>query len=374
MAFAIEGFATVAQNHISRNIASNFYPKLPFLSALGAFTLARNNKTALNIGRPKAGEVLSGRVVSPAEVMNLDGFNAYQPRIQRFETSNSKWMGKYDTTPTVANPTTNAHSQAMQASALFYRCRLKTPILIWHEDKNRALQKESRQGKGIAMAQLIDEATEIAYQEHVKELNDKIFNGNPTDQTADPWDQPLGILQALDTANVYGNVNRALPSNAAWRAQKDTTLKTANIKTILDDANVTKRLRVLGPGTGADLIVTTPSLYLTFKDQVRANGGVVLQNGIPEYAKFGYKQEVLQMDNAYIIYDESVPANNVFALTMATWRFAIKPGKNLTVSKFVDLSDKTEGAKEADQAFIETEFIFSCDNPFLNVRHTAIGT
>lgn len=373
--FAIEGFKTVAQNHISRNIASNFYNKLPFLSALGVFTLTRNKKNNLSIGRPD-GEILTGKVVSPAEVMALQDFNGYQPRIQRFETANSKWMGKYDTTPTVANPTTNAHSQAGQASALFYRARLKTPILIWHEDKNRALQKEGKVGQGLAMARLIDEATEVAYQEHVKELNAKIWNGNPADQAADPWDQPLGILQALHSTglNTYGNVDRNDAGNAAWRNQVDTTLKAVDVSKIVDDANLTKRLRILGSGNGCDLLVTTPTLYAQFKAQILNSGGVVVQNTMPKLAELGMTGEILRKDNVHVIYDESCPTNNVLALSMDTWKFSIKPGKNINVSKFVDLSDKTEGAKEADQAFIETEFIFSNDNPFLNVRYTAIGT
>jgi hypothetical protein len=285
-------------------------------------------------------------------------------------------MGAYDTTPTVANPTTAAHSQAMQASAKFMRARLKTPILIWHEDKNRALQKETSRGQGLAMSQLIDEATEIAYQEHVKELADKMINGNPANQTVDPWDQPLGLIQALTLLNVYGNVDRNDVANAVWRPQVDAALKAVDIVKILDDANVTKDLKTKGPGTGADLVLTTKSLFLDFKEQVRAKGGTTVLNDavVKGFAAMGYTEEVLRYDNAYIMYDPGLPANNVCCLTMATWQARIKPGKNVTVSKFVDLSDKTEGAKEADQAFIETEFILSCDNPFLNVRYTAIGT
>src|SRR2546423_1424319 len=103
MAFAVEGFATIAQNYISRGIASNFYPKLIFLTALGAATLGNNNKDVLEIGRA-SGEILAGKMISPAERLTLGTVNGYQPRIQGFETNNSKWMGARDTMPTVANP------------------------------------------------------------------------------------------------------------------------------------------------------------------------------------------------------------------------------------------------------------------------------
>lgn len=372
MAFAVEGFGTIAQNHISRNVASNFYPRIPFLATLAFFHLSRNKKNALNIGRPE-GEVLSGKVQSPGETLTLQDFNSYEPRIQRFETSNTKVLAKYDTRPVVANPTTNAHSQAVQAVAKFNACETETPILIWHRDKDRALQKETREGQGVAMSRLIDEATEIAYQEHVKDLNARFWNGNPADQTADPWSDFLGILQALSATNTYGNVDRSDSSNSVWRAQVDSTLTSTDVARIIDDMNITKRLRTLGEGV--NVMFTNSTLFPTFKAQALASSGLrMLPESLPGMAKWGVTMEVLQKDNCYIMYDETCPANTVLGFTMMTIRAAIRPGKNLTVSKFVDISDKSEGAKKADQAFITTEAIFSVDNPFLNVKYTAIGT
>lgn len=368
MAFAIEGFKSVAQNYISVGIASNFYPRLPFLSALGAFTLTRNNKTSLSIGRPDGGEILTGKRISPAERMDLQNFNSYQPRIQAFSTSNSKWMGARDTNPTVANATTQSHGQAMQAAALFNRCKIKTPILIWHVDKERALRSGSTKGQGLAMSKLIDEATEVGYQDHVAELNDKIWNGNPSNQAMDPWDKPLGILQAFSATNVYGNVNRNL--QAVWAAIVDSGSYSADLEQIVDLINVTKGVADLHAG-GVDLLIVPKAIYLIFKAQLLSKGGGalhVLPNGIPGMAQIGVKQEVLQKDNVFVMYDASCPANTVLGFIMDAWRLAIVPGKNLTVSPFTDLSDKAEGAKEADQAFIETEFIFSCDNPGLQTK------
>lgn len=376
MPFAIEGFKAIGQNAISRGIASNFYPRLLFLSALAAFTLSRNPKTPLTIGRPDVGAIFSGKGISPAEQMTLANFNSYQPRIQGFETSNSKWMGARDTRPTVANATTNSHGQAMQNTALFNRAQLETPILIWHVDKDRAAKEGTDKLRGLVMSQLIDEATEVAYQEHVKELNAKIWNGNPTNQGVDPWDQPLGIFQALSATNVYGNVNRTgLSAGSPWLAQVDSTITAVDIEKLIDDMNVTKGLA--DQGSPVDLVITTKALYLSFKAQILAKGGGaqhVLANGIPGMAQIGVKQEVLQKDNAYIMYDASVSANNVLGFVMKPWRLALAPGRNLSVSKFVDLSDKAEGAKKADQAFITTELIFSCDNPSIQAKYTAIGT
>jgi hypothetical protein len=73
------------------------------------------------------------------------------------------------------------------------------------------------------------------------------------------------------------------------------------------------------------------------------------------------------------MYDASCPANTVLGFVMDAWRVALAPGKNLTVTPFTDLSDKAEGAKEADQAFITTEFIFSCDNPGIQTKLSNVG-
>jgi hypothetical protein len=368
VAFAIEGFQAVSQNHISKTIASNFYPKLTLASALGAITIGNNNKKPLEIGRPK-GEILAGKNVSPAEKLRLGTVNEYRPRIQRFETSNSKWMGKYDTMPTVSSPTTTAHSQANQATARFMWADLATPILIWHEDKIRASQESTREGQAIAMSQLIEEATEVAIQEHIKEFNAKLWNGDPTSQSAELWDQPSGILNAISASGTYGNVNRAVETS--WQAKGSASAFTADITKLVDDMNLVQGLRTYGQGV--DLIITNTTLYPVFKAQVLASGGVILQNGMPNMAEFGVKQEVLKKDNAYIMYDVTCPASTVLGFTLGTWRLAFHPQRNFSISKFTDLSQTGEGAKDADQAFIRTRLMFSCDNPALNCKYSAVA-
>ena len=376
MAFAVEGFSTIAQNYISKGIASNFYPKLPFLSMLGALTLGNNNKDTLDIGRPGVGEILSGRQISVAEKLNLGRINSYLPRVQLFETSNSAWLSSYGSMPTVnvpgtATATSGAQSLMVQASAKFNWCEYITPIMIMHEDKIRAGQAGTREGQAIAMSQLVDESTEIAFQEHIKGINTGIWSGSAASQTADLWSAPLGISVAVAATNTYGNIDRG--THTQWAAQVDSTTTSVDIANIIDNANITKSLRTKGPGV--DLIICNPDLYPSFKRQVLANGGCVVQNGpIVKMAKWGVTQEVLQKDNAYIMYDPTCPANTVYALTSSTWRIAFHPERNFTVGKFVDLTQTGEGGRDADQAHIRTRFIFSCDNPFLNVKYSAIGT
>jgi hypothetical protein len=136
----------------------------------------------------------------------LGTVNAYLPRAQKFTTSNSQYRtgsGRV-ALPDVASKTTLSHGQATQGAAKFGWTHLDTPILVWHEDKIRAGNEGTKEGQGIAMGQLIDEATEVAIQDHIDKLANDIWTGNPSSQNADLWDAPLGLVQAVDTANTYG--------------------------------------------------------------------------------------------------------------------------------------------------------------------------
>lgn len=374
MGFKVSGFSAISQNYISPYVASNFYLKAPFLAALGMMTLGNNKKTSLNIGRPDSGEILSGTRLSAVRKKSLQGRNSYIPRAQGFKTNNTKVMTTRDTMPTVSSATTLSHGQATQFGSQFNWVSAKTPILIWHEDKFRAGQENTRDGQAIAMGQLIDEATQVGYQDLMDWLADAVWNGNPADQTADLWSAPLGIIQALSATNVYGGTDRADANNAVWRSQVDSTLKAVDISKIVNDANLTKKIRV--QGNGINLVLTTTALYAQFKQQILSSGsgGRLLDKGLPKMADMGMTGEVLQLDNVYVMYDPTCPANNVACFDLTPWMLNVHPAMNFKVDEFTALSKYAEGAKDADQAQCHLRFILSDDNPFLACLYTAIGT
>lgn len=371
MSFAVEGFAAIAQNYIPRTIASNFYARTTFLSALGAFSLGNQNKSVLEIGRPgnNAGAIFSGKAVNPADMLQLGTVNGYQPGIQRFAVDNSKVMMARDTEPTTANPTTNSNGQAIEATAMFRWVRIDTPILIWNNDIRRAGQQPT--GRGIAMADFIEKATEVGLQAHVGAWNTQVWTGNPSDQASDPWDSLIGLPYAVSATGIYGNVNRSDAANAAWRAQVDASTTTVDIVKLLDRVNIGLGLRDYGPG--ADLCICNSSQYPIFKQQILNSGGVVMQNGMPKMGELGVTKECLQKDNCYIMYDVSCPANTCYFFTSKCWRLAMRPGVNLSVTPFEPLNKYVEGGKDAVQAYVRTEAIFSNDNPYLSVKFTALS-
>jgi hypothetical protein len=377
MAFAYSGFQTVAQNYISRQIASNFYQKAVLLALLGALTLGNNKKTSLQIGRPNSAEILSGKYLSPAEKKNLQGINEYLPRLQAFKTSNTtaRTGNGYVAAPTVANASTNAHSQAMQAAAAFRWTHLDTPILIWEEDEIRAGSKETKDGQGIAMSQIIDEATEVGMQDLIDTLNTQCNSGVPTDQNSMLWDSQSGLSEMFETANTYARTDRSVAGNSVWRGQKDTSLKVVDIAKIIDDANLAKKIRV--NGNGVNCVLTTTDLYAQFKSQILSQGkgyGMVLDSGLPEFAAMGVKREVLQKDNAFIMYEPTVAANTLYAVDLTVFKFMVHPLFNFKVTQFERLWQNVEGGKWARQAYAQLRYMLTNDNPYLGCKYTAIGT
>ena len=372
MGFVTARFSAVAQNYITKGIATNFYQRAPFLAHLAGKTFA-DTKTELKIGRPGAGEIFAGTRVPPAKRANMRNMNAYMQRIQSFAINNSKEMGAYDTMPTVANATTAAHSQ-IGATAEFRWCEVVEPILLWNNDLKRAIQGASADGFGIATAQVIQEGTDVAMQNQFSKMANYLWNGNPASQDTDPWNQPLGLVQAISSTNVYGRVDRTtLASTSAWNGNLVTSGIPGDIVTILDDANygtISGIPGLLNYGTGVDLVLTTPTLYVKYKNQLMSRGAVILQNGPPETFAIGAKREALQYGNAYIISDPNCPSGNVACLTSGLWKIIFHPMENFTVTPFIDLSGYTEGAKDAQQAFIRTMFMVVCENPSQQVLYT----
>jgi hypothetical protein len=65
----------------------------------------------------------------------------------------------------------------------------------------------------------------------------------------------------------------------------------------------------------------------------------------------------------------------VCGFDLTAWKFMTNPRNNFRVSRFVDISENSEGAKDADQAFVHLRYMLTCDNPAIAaVKYTAVGT
>jgi hypothetical protein len=364
MAFVRESFQAYAQEYIGSTIHSNLFPKIPLVYALTGLG-GNQTKSTNRIGRPGVQDVFAGKKLSKAQRETLTaGFNAYEPRIHFRTTSNNKNMGARDTMPTVANPTTTSQDQNV-GTAKFCWTRKVEPILVWNEALARAMG-----GVGIglgsrqkAVASLLEQAADEALNVHLDNWATSFWTGTPTNQASDPWDDAAGIQQAIGSAtNTYGNVDRGVGANSAWVPQVVTAARSAVLSSLIDEANITEECGIVG--NGIDLVLTGKSIFRTFKDECRNKGGQVFANGMPEMAEYGVGQpEVLKFDRTHVMLDKNCPDNAVACLNLSGWKLITHGDMNFKTTKFVDLKEFTEGAKDAHQAFIETKLILACEEP-----------
>ena len=369
-----EGFQAIAQNYISKGIASNYFIKSPLLAVMAGLTLENSKPTGLEIGRPGVGDVFSGTKLTKVERMALGGINAYLPAFGINNPSNGKIEGARDTAPTVANPTTASHSQLRGTAQFNWTGVIKEPILIWKSDLDRSVRAAGRDadGRGLARAKIIKEATDHATQQVYTTIATEILSGSPTDQDSDPWDHLCGITTAFDTANVYGRVDRSAAKNAQWRSNKDTTSRAFDVADLIDIANLDYGMAT--KGEGATLMLTGLANYKLAKAQVLGKGGVEMLNAMPQLGEFGFNREILKRDNCYIMYDPGLPASVAYLFDLRVWKWITHPDHSFKVTPFRDLSEYQEGGKEALQAFVELQCMLTCDNPGLNVAFTNLTT
>jgi hypothetical protein len=374
MAFARERFDVFAQEYIGTRINQSTFKKIPLLYLLVG--LGGNHTATTNtIGRPGVGDVFAGKKYSKAQREAMAGVNSYQPVILANSTDDTKKMGARDTMPTVSNATTSSHDQLL-GTAKFNWCRKATPILVWKESLFRAERNAASGTKGKAVANVVATASDFALNKHLDAWAAAFWTGTPASQSSDPWSDVSGLTDALgSTTNTYGNVDRSVAANAQWVPQLVSSARAAKLSSIIDEANLTLNCGIVG--NGIDVVLTTPALYRTFKDEVRAKGATIMADGLPQMGEYGFKKECLKFDNTYVMYDPLCPAGYVACLNLETWTVimgASEKGRNgFQVGKFVDLSEYAEGAKDALQSMVDTRMIVACENPRVNALFTSVS-
>lgn len=373
MAFVREGFQAYTQDYLSRTIANNIYKKCPLFYALVGLG-GNQTKSNMRIGRPGVADVFSGKKMSKIQRETLvPGFNAYEPEILFRATSNVKTMGGRDTMPTVASATTLSPDQNI-GTAKFGWCRKTEPILVWKTTLDRAMGSgpAGLNNKGKAVANVLEVASDQCVNNLIDAWALAFWTSNPTNQSSDPWDNPAGVQYAIGNAtNIYGNVDRSVAANSQWVPQVVSSARAAVLSSIVDEANLTLNCGIYGKGI--DLILTTTSLYRTFKDECRSKGQTVLSDGLPEMGEFGFKQEMLKFDNTYVMYDPNCPASTVACFNLETWKLIMDGKKNFSPTEFIDLPKYAEGAKDAYQAYVDSQMILACEAPSVNAYFSNVS-
>jgi hypothetical protein len=195
--------------------------------------------------------------------------------------------------------------------------------------------------------------------------------GAPTNEDNDTWDVPHSLQNAIHDSNTYGGVDRSLAANAYFRGNRTTAAFQADFESLINYCNYD--LGLAKKGTGIDLLLVDGTNFKKAKSEAKAKGQTVISNGgIPEYGAFGFKRELVKIDNTWVVYDPECPANHVAALNMETWTVAIHPDANFKVTTPFDQT-QIEGGDDAQAGQVRTEVMVVCEVPSLNAYFTAVS-
>lgn len=391
--YPVAGLSSIAQKKLTNTIASQGYARSGFGYAITGLTRG-DVSNPLSIGRPGEGAIFSGGDLSMAEKKTLLGRESYNPRIQAFFATNTAVVGPNGTMPQVANATTQASSQAMQAAADFkWFSQLITPIYLRQYDLDMAVSKSlgNDEALGLAVGLLIEMATEVATNDHLDNLWSRVIYGNPSSQFVAPADDLQGVLTAGGlNGSVYGGVDRTpLGDRDGWNVVQTSTAFPLDIYKLALDVNYgTPKFNVYG--SGKKIIFCGATNYQIFRNQILARDkdtGILRSkegSGLPEMAKIGVEKEVLIADDCYVIYEPFLDTcygctpgtvtplytarpTYIVVANMKLWTMMFHPMYNMKIGEFKDISNLSLGAPRAQISFIQTMAILACDRPRLGV-------
>ena len=218
----------------------------------------------------------------------------------------------------------------------------------------------------------------------VQELvQNSLWTGYPTDQTANTWDSYLGIVAALDDGNTYpifGGANKTVQTELkpAYFSSTATSFTWGLIDNVnKGGTNPLGGAATLGPGV--DLVLANASLYYdTIRPMAISDGkDIITGNDIPQNGMVGYIKEAVRYGQTLITFDPYCPAGTSSAksylacLTTSSWFFENHPDYDW---KFLDWQNQEQITNErafTSQAQVKGRWI--CVQPWLNGLYTAVN-
>lgn len=265
------------------------------------------------------------------------------------------------------------------------------PIQVFKKPMRRLknlMHGASKAEKEQVLADILKTAVDEVREVHLKNIAKEMWGitttaGLPTSQSAEVFDHLLSAPAAMQTNNVYGGADRTIPSNSWWLGKRQTAHKAANIVDLYNEANYTNSC--LDIGLGITLLMCGPSLFPQFVDQVRAAGGIVMENGLPEFGEFGFKQRVLKYQDMWIIYDPMCPdklrtdprtqsaytKNALMGINLDTFTIGFSPEAKFSVDEAFDMTKI--GGQDCLISRMRTEMFMICEAPAGNYYWEDVG-
>ena len=333
---------------------------LPALAQLGG--------ASGRLGRKDSG-VMIGKQLPPGKKAVLRGSTQAQIFYLDAMTGGVKYIGADDT----GSSTGSGRQNTQKKSAYFSWFEHEQPISL----SNQVLDAN---GGGFAVGSAIDDATAMALEEQLETLSTDIYTGNPTSQTAEVWDKPLGMQQWLQKANTIGGVARA--AAGGFSAQHSTATLTLSLSLIdavvlegVNDGSGSTTAPLFNKSSLHNLVIVPNAGYNKLKQEAISRGvGTRVNGDMPKGGSVGYVGEWIDYNGIMIAPDPYAPASSLWVLDSSTWLFQTYAGKNFTTQKFVNLRELQPGSGQPDlttsASVVKGRLL--CFEPAKNFQGTAI--
>jgi hypothetical protein len=352
--YSRESFHAYAQEYIQSTLHTGLFNRSVVLTVLAGVGGMDGE-----LGRPGVYTIMGGQSLSEAKREKTKGSVRASTPFMTGKVGGGKFVGERDTAPN----TGNTSQDQKRKTASFAWCEREDPIKVWQDTLVMA------QGE-YEIAAPVDDAVNMAREEHIEALSDSLYTGNPTDQQADKWDAPLGLQQMCHTTNTYGAVSRS--TYTAWASNRNTAAQTASLE-LLDDADIDtgSGSGLLDNGPGPNLWLCNNTAYRKIKRQAKAEGISIVRPNMADHGELGYLNEYIEYGRKIVVYDPYCPANAMFGLVTDSLVFELHPAYNFTVKEFTDQS-RIPGGDKAETSGVCTWFRFWTTSPWHHIQYTNV--
>lgn len=220
--------------------------------------------------------------------------------------------------------------------------------------------------------------------QHCDNWNNQLVSstGAPTNVDATYWDKLYGDAVTFDATSNYAGIDRSVAGNEWFQGNLITTATAFNLQDMMDVA----RRKIPGMqdadgrdhglndyGLNVDVFVMGNALFSKAIAEANARkGSVVHMNGFPDYPVFGYKKQIVVLDDGTVCVNEpQYPAGHVAGISLDTMFDATHPEYNFKVSDW-EKPRKGRGEARKITAQLETWKMSGCIWPKGNVYWNAV--
>lgn len=380
--------ALIAENW-SNQCVDTLFNAMPLM---GIF-FGRNGmkKGHIGIGVPDAGYLTTGSKQASVRRKEILSSRIYQPLIKHLlpAEGDGKVLSTADNLPTRTGWESNSPAKRFKRPAVKW-CELSDPCEVPNEDiRNTTRTAQGERNGWEAIGSLLRVERDDVLGIHMRRWNELLMGtytgtvasttGAPTDENDEKWDAPHSIFAALASTGMYCDVDRDAAGNSYWKGNTISTATAPVLRDMIRYANYTMELPdgtkgLRAKGYGIDVIACGFDLYPTFLAEAEARGGQVVLSGTPiqAFGQFGFQNDIVRVDNTWVIPIPDWPTGKVVGLNPKTWTVAIHPDANYKQTKPVDNSE-VKGGDDSTSWVIRSKKLVVCEAPSLNVAWTSVG-